>query len=196
MRRVAITGLGIVSCLGNDYQTVVGALRRGQSGVRAMPDWRTHGLKSLVAGAVEGVEDKVEGARISKKLAPGMSEAALFCALAARDAVLDAGLSEFLTQQPVQLPASQPRLQPSLTSYQGHQQPLVYLAPTSRLSLLVVILSAHPDSVAQPAQAYSRGFFELFPRPVDTFPPSFFLNASGSTPVCSHRISKNDSSNA
>ncbi len=92
-RRVAVTGLGLVSCLGNDYRTAVDALKRGSSGVRAMPDWRQHGLKSRVAGRIDGVEEKKQTARLPKKLLPGMSGAALYCCLAARDAVADAGLA-------------------------------------------------------------------------------------------------------
>ncbi len=91
-RRVAVTGLGIVSCLGNDYRTAIDALKRGASGVREMPAWREHGLKSLVAGRIDGIEEKKKAAGLSKKLLPAMSEAALYCCLAARDAVADSGL--------------------------------------------------------------------------------------------------------
>ncbi len=91
-RRVAVTGLGLISCLGNDYRTAVDALKRGASGVRAMPGWQEHGLKSLIAGTIDGVEEKKQAARLSKKLLPAMSDAALYCCLAARDAVADAGL--------------------------------------------------------------------------------------------------------
>ncbi len=97
-RRVAVTGLGLVSCLGNDYRTATGALMRGASGVRAMPAWREHGLKSRVAGRVDGIEEKKKAARLPKKLVPGMSDAALYCCLAARDAVADAGLEAELLE--------------------------------------------------------------------------------------------------
>ncbi|MFQ5526820.1 MAG: beta-ketoacyl-[acyl-carrier-protein] synthase family protein [Thermoanaerobaculia bacterium] len=90
-RRVVVTGLGVVSPLGTDYPTVVEALRAGTSGLRAMPEWSGRGLKSLVAGAVD-VEAKRKPARLSKKILPGMSDAALYCSLAALDAVADAGL--------------------------------------------------------------------------------------------------------
>ncbi len=93
-RRVAVTGLGIVSCLGHDYSLVVESLKNGRSGVRAMPDWTRYGLKSRVAGAIEDLEPKVQEAKLSKKMTPGMSDAALFCSLAAKDAVADAGLTE------------------------------------------------------------------------------------------------------
>jgi len=45
-RRVAITGVGLVSCLGHDYAQVVKALQSGASGLRAMPEWESLGLKS------------------------------------------------------------------------------------------------------------------------------------------------------
>ncbi|HAI94659.1 MAG TPA: beta-ketoacyl-ACP synthase I, partial [Xanthomonadaceae bacterium] len=53
MRRIAITGMGIVSCLGNDVDTVSTALREGRSGIRALPDHAEAGLRSQVGGAVE-----------------------------------------------------------------------------------------------------------------------------------------------
>lgn len=93
-RRVVVTGLGIVSCLGNDYPTVLEALEAGRSGVRAMPEWVGHGLTSLVAGPVADLEAKREAVSLPKKLTPAMSDSALFCSIAAKDAVADAGLSE------------------------------------------------------------------------------------------------------
>ena len=83
-RRVVVTGLGLVSCLGSDYPTVLDALEAGRSGVRAMPEWERYGLKSLVAGTIPDLEAKKESAALPKKLVPGMSDAALFCSIAAR----------------------------------------------------------------------------------------------------------------
>ena len=93
-RRVVVTGLGIVSCLGSDYPTVLDALEAGRSGVRAMPEWERYGLKSLVAAPATDLEAKKESVALPKKLVPGMSDAALFCSIAAKDAVADAGLNE------------------------------------------------------------------------------------------------------
>jgi len=92
--RVVVTGLGVVSCLGLDYPAVVDSLRAGRSGLRAMPEWENFGLKSLVAGTLEGVEAKAESSDISKKLRNGMTDAALYCSVAALDAAADAGLDE------------------------------------------------------------------------------------------------------
>jgi 3-oxoacyl-[acyl-carrier-protein] synthase-1 len=91
-RRVAVTGVGLVSCLGHDYEQAARALREGRSGVRAVPEWERHGLKSRVAGTLENVEEKAQAARLPKTLALGMSEAARLCVIAARDAVADSGL--------------------------------------------------------------------------------------------------------
>jgi 3-oxoacyl-[acyl-carrier-protein] synthase-1 len=93
-RRVVVTGLGLVSCLGNDYPTALEALEAGRSGIRAMPEWGRYGLKSLVAGTIPDLDAKKESAALPKKLVPAMSDAALFCSIAAQDAVADAGLSE------------------------------------------------------------------------------------------------------
>src|SRR5438128_10353934 len=97
-RRVAITGVGLVSCLGHDYGQVVRALQNGVSGLRAMPEWESLGLKSRVAGAILDVETKFECSSIPKKLRPAISEASKYCCLAALDAVGDSGLSEVAVQ--------------------------------------------------------------------------------------------------
>ena len=93
-RRVAITGIGLISCLGHDYAQVVRALRNGVSGVRAMPEWESLGLKSRVAGAIVGIDDKLERSPLPKKLHLAMSEASKYCCIASLDAVSDSGLSE------------------------------------------------------------------------------------------------------
>jgi 3-oxoacyl-[acyl-carrier-protein] synthase-1 len=93
-RRVAITGVGLVSCLGHDYAAVVGALQNGTSGLRAMPEWEPLGLKSRVAGAITGFDAKLQDSFIPKNLGLGMSEASRYCCVAALDAVRDSGLPE------------------------------------------------------------------------------------------------------
>lgn len=50
MKRVVITGTGIVSCIGNDMATVTQALRESRSGIRAMPQFAEMGMRSRVAG--------------------------------------------------------------------------------------------------------------------------------------------------
>ncbi|MBL8288976.1 MAG: beta-ketoacyl-[acyl-carrier-protein] synthase family protein [Rubrivivax sp.] len=95
-RRVAITGAGIVCCLGRELAEVTRRLREGASGVRAVPHWQRLGVRSLVAGEVAGAEEQREWRRTAampKELLLGMSEAAFHCALAAQDALRDAGLA-------------------------------------------------------------------------------------------------------
>ncbi len=92
-RRVAVTGVGLVSCLGRSYDEVMRALRAGRSGVRAMPEWARLGVRSLVAGTPGDAAALRRSAAIPKELLFGMSDAALYCALSAQDAVRDAGLT-------------------------------------------------------------------------------------------------------
>ncbi|MFN3702191.1 beta-ketoacyl-ACP synthase I [Thermomonas sp.] len=96
MRRVAITGMGITSCLGNDLDTVSRALREGRSGIRTLPDSVQRGLRSQVGGAVELDLDAV----IDRKLKRFMSDAAAYSYLALRDAIADAGLDEAQVSHP------------------------------------------------------------------------------------------------
>lgn len=94
--RVVVTGLGIVSCLGNTLDTVASALRDGRSGVSHVPAWQAQGLGSQVAG-VANVQDEPTFAR---KVERFMGETARFACHAARKAVDDAGLDAAALQTP------------------------------------------------------------------------------------------------
>jgi 3-oxoacyl-[acyl-carrier-protein] synthase-1 len=59
-----------------------------------MPEWESLGLKSRVAGAIVGIESKLERTPIPKRLLPVLSEASKYCCVASLDAVNDSGLSE------------------------------------------------------------------------------------------------------
>ena len=96
MRRVAITGLGITSCLGNDADTVSAALREGRSGIRHIPQYAELGFRSQVGGAPEIDLD----AQIDRKQKRFMGDAAAFAHIALRDAIANAGLDEALVSQP------------------------------------------------------------------------------------------------
>ncbi len=96
MRRVAITGMGITSCLGNDLDTVSRALREGRSGICTLPDSVERGLRSQIGGAVDLDLD----AAIDRKLKRFMSDAAAYSYVALRDAIADAGLSEAQVSNP------------------------------------------------------------------------------------------------
>ncbi|TNJ33628.1 beta-ketoacyl-ACP synthase I [Arenimonas terrae] len=96
MRRVAITGMGIVSCLGNELDVVSSALREGRAGIRQLPEAAERGLRSTVGGAPE-----IDlAARIDRKQLRFMGEAAAYAHIAMQSAIADAGLDETAVRSP------------------------------------------------------------------------------------------------
>ncbi|UYG08027.1 beta-ketoacyl-ACP synthase I [Halomonas sp. M4R1S46] len=89
MRRVVVTGLGIVSCLGNDATQVLEALRNGRSGIRFKEDYAERGFRSQVAGVV----DIDLEALVDRKLRRFMGDAAAYAYVSMAQAIEDAGLS-------------------------------------------------------------------------------------------------------
>ncbi|PMR70928.1 beta-ketoacyl-ACP synthase I [Halomonas heilongjiangensis] len=89
MRRVVVTGLGIVSCLGNDRQQVLEALKAGRSGIRFKEEYAERGFRSQVAGSVDIDLD----ALIDRKLRRFMGDAAAYAYVAMAQAIEDAGLT-------------------------------------------------------------------------------------------------------
>ncbi|MFW5825292.1 MAG: beta-ketoacyl synthase N-terminal-like domain-containing protein, partial [Marinobacter sp.] len=53
MRRVVVTGMGIVSCLGNSTTEVTASLKQGKSGIRFNETYRDLGFRSQICGAVD-----------------------------------------------------------------------------------------------------------------------------------------------
>ncbi|MCW0367259.1 3-oxoacyl-[acyl-carrier-protein] synthase 1 [Xanthomonas sacchari] len=96
MRRVAITGMGITSCLGNDLDSVSRALREGRAGIRHNPQAVEAGLRSQIGGDVQLDLD----AAIDRKLKRFMGDASAYAYLALRDALADAGLDEAAISDP------------------------------------------------------------------------------------------------
>ena len=89
MRRVVITGLGIVSCLGTDKDSVSASLRAGRSGIRFNPAYAEMGLRSQVSGSVDlNLEELID-----RKVYRFMGDAAAFAYLSMEQAIKDAGLS-------------------------------------------------------------------------------------------------------
>ena len=89
MRRAVITGMGIVSCLGNDTKTVAANLRAGKTGIRFNPSYAEMGLRSHVSGTVDiNLEEAID-----RKVLRFMGDAAAFSYLAMEQAVADSGLS-------------------------------------------------------------------------------------------------------
>ncbi|MFC2993521.1 MULTISPECIES: beta-ketoacyl-ACP synthase I [Halomonas] len=89
MRRVVVTGLGIVSCLGNDRQAVIEALREGRSGIRFKDEYAERGFRSQVAGSVDIDLD----ALIDRKLRRFMGDAAAYAYVSMAQAIEDSGLA-------------------------------------------------------------------------------------------------------
>ncbi|MGA3941874.1 beta-ketoacyl synthase N-terminal-like domain-containing protein [Ralstonia nicotianae] len=91
-----VTGMGIVSCLGNTLDAVAAALREGRSGLSAVSAWHALGLASQVAG-VACVADE---APFPRKFERFMGDTARLACHAARKAVEDAALDPALLQSP------------------------------------------------------------------------------------------------
>ncbi len=89
MRRVAVTGMGIVSSIGNDVGEVTAALREGRSGVSAAPQYAELGFRCQVAAA----PDIDWEARIDRRAARFLSEGTGYAHLAMEQAIADAGLT-------------------------------------------------------------------------------------------------------
>ena len=90
MRRVVITGMGIVSCLGNDTDSVTRSLREGRSGIRFKEDYKELGMRSHVAGTPEIALDDF----IDRKPRRFMGDAAAYAYIAMQQAIADASLEE------------------------------------------------------------------------------------------------------
>ena len=89
-RRAAVTGIGVISPLGNTSAGLYEALKAGRSGIRAMTEWHDHFGRSI-AGAPVNV-DPAEAKKINRKVRRTMGNAALFAGLAAEEAVRQSGL--------------------------------------------------------------------------------------------------------
>ncbi|MDH5434623.1 MAG: beta-ketoacyl-ACP synthase I [Gammaproteobacteria bacterium] len=96
MRRVVVTGMGIVSCLGNDVSEVTQSLKEGRSGIRFMENYHELGLRSQVAGR----PDIDVSEFIDRKVLRFMGEAAAYAYISMAQAIEDAGLTEDLVSNP------------------------------------------------------------------------------------------------
>ena len=90
MRRVVITGLGIVSCLGNEADQVSRALRDSLPGIRFKEAYKEMGMRSQIAGTPDiNLEDHID-----RKPRRFMGDAAAYAYVAMQQAIADAGLDE------------------------------------------------------------------------------------------------------
>ena len=90
MRRVVLTGIGIVSSIGNNVDEVTSSLRHGTSGIVAAPEYTELGFRSQVHGTVK--LDVAE--HIDRKQLRFMGEGAAYAVLAMEQAIADAGLDD------------------------------------------------------------------------------------------------------
>jgi 3-oxoacyl-[acyl-carrier-protein] synthase-1 len=90
MRRVVVTGLGIVASIGNNSQEVARSLRAGKSGIEFIKEYEELGFRSRIAGTVN---IDIEGL-IDRKLRRFMGNSAAYNYIAMQEAVADSGLAE------------------------------------------------------------------------------------------------------
>lgn len=90
MRRVVITGFGIVSCLGNDPASVRDSLFHGRSGIRRNEKYAEMGFRSQVSGSITGLDLE---ALIDRKMLRFMGDAAAYGYLSLQQAIAMAGLT-------------------------------------------------------------------------------------------------------
>jgi 3-oxoacyl-[acyl-carrier-protein] synthase-1 len=90
MKRVVITGIGIVSSLGNNKTEVADSLKNGRSGIVFAPEYAENGMRSQIHGAVKNLVFKD---LIDRKQLRFMGDAAAYSYIAMKQAVEDAGLS-------------------------------------------------------------------------------------------------------
>ncbi len=90
MRRVVISGLGVVSCLGNSAEEVTQSLRAGQSGIVHNPVFEEYGLRSQVSGSVDlDISDHID-----RRVRRFMGDAAAYSYIAMAQAIADSGLAD------------------------------------------------------------------------------------------------------
>ena len=96
MRRVVVTGMGIVSSIGNNLDEVCQSLQTGRSGIRFQPEYEAMGMRSHVAGTVQNLDC---ADLIPRKQYRFMGDAAAYCYVAMQQAIEQAGLDESLVGQ-------------------------------------------------------------------------------------------------
>jgi 3-oxoacyl-[acyl-carrier-protein] synthase I len=89
MKNVVVTGMGIVSCIGNGLNEVLASLKNGKSGITLNPIYKEMGFRSHVSGSINiNLSDLID-----RKVLRFMSEASGFAYLAAQEALINANLN-------------------------------------------------------------------------------------------------------
>lgn len=90
MRRVVVTGLGVVSSIGNNAREVLASLKAGSSGISSNADMQERGFRSQIAGSVDlDIRDHIDK-RVLRFMGPG----AAYAYISMEQAIADAGLEE------------------------------------------------------------------------------------------------------
>lgn len=90
MKRVVVTGMGIVSCIGNDVDTVTESLKTGRSGISFNQEYADIGMRSHISGSPEiNLADHID-----RKAIRFMGDAAGYAYVSMAQAIKDAGLTE------------------------------------------------------------------------------------------------------
>ena len=90
MKRVVVTGIGIISCIGNDKESVVKNLKELNSGITSAPEYKEFSFRSLVHGKPNiNLEESID-----RRLLRFMGDGAAYNYIAMRNAIKDSGLEE------------------------------------------------------------------------------------------------------
>ncbi len=90
MKRVVVTGIGIVSCIGNDQKTVIKNLKELNSGISEAPEYKEYSFRSLVHGKPNiKLEDEID-----RRTLRFMGDGAAYNYVSMKDAIKDSGLTE------------------------------------------------------------------------------------------------------
>jgi 3-oxoacyl-[acyl-carrier-protein] synthase I len=91
MKRVVVTGMGIVSSIGNNLTEVLSSLQEGRSGITANETYKEMGFRSQISGSIKNLDYKDF---IDRKQLRFMGDAAAMAYISMQQAISDAGLSE------------------------------------------------------------------------------------------------------
>ncbi len=97
-RRVVVTGIGVISCIGNDIKTVTESLRLKRNGISFNQSYADYGLKSQVSGSILDREELYK--QVDRKLVRFMGDAALYAYLSLEQAIADSGVGEEIVSNP------------------------------------------------------------------------------------------------
>ena len=90
MRRVVVTGIGIVSSLGNNAYEVEASLKSSKSGISFKPEYEEHGLRSQIAGSINIYVEEL----IDRKLLRFMAKGHAYAWIAMQEAIADSQLED------------------------------------------------------------------------------------------------------